>query len=455
MHSIPMVRIVSGARYSSERVGVSPDLAKRLSLTENGDLQVHVGKLSRIFKVSIRSGNKPTDTLVVHPSVIKKLYLQAERGYGYRIEAGRIYLGPVVGIMIEILGDMPKPFAGQTFFIKQLLTTGNEIGELCFAFSPNAINWKRNVITGYSYGKNGWRKQSFPIPDIVYPRERGYLRGNGEIRRRLAAQGVKFLNPPLIGKWKTYQVINENPELAGYLPDTRLLRNFRQIDSMIKKYQAVYLKPVIGSQGQNIIRVTRNKQSSGYQFQYQKNKQLFKGAASNLVQLQSSLRRVMGNRPYIAQKQIQLLQSEGHITDVRVLVQKDHQGRWGVTGMACRMGRSGSITSNISSGGSGRKLSSMLKDHFANPEKREQIERDIRYVALESASALEKMIGPAGEMGIDVGVDRWGKTWFIEANLRPARHVFNLIGEPKTRMRSVRNPMLYCRYLAGFQEGSN
>jgi hypothetical protein len=138
-----------------------------------------------------------------------------------------------------------------------------------------------------------------------------------------------------------------------------------------------------------------------------------------------------------------------------VLVQKDHTGEWDVTGIACRMGKKGAITSNISAGGSGEKLSSVLSEHFQEIKQQKQIEQEIRYLALESARLLEKTIGRAGEMGIDVGIDERGKTWFIEANLRPARYVFNLIGDTNTRMKSVRNPMLYSRYLAGFQEGSS
>ena len=53
-------------------------------------------------------------------------------------------------------------------------------------------------------------------------------------------------------------------------------------------------------------------------------------------------------------------------------------------------------------------------------------------------------------MGVDIGIDKSGEIWFIETNLRPARHVFLLIGEQDTRLRSVEMPMLYLRYLAGF-----
>lgn len=454
MHSFPMLRILSSSRLDNQ-AGVSSELARRLNVAENEEIAIHVGNISRTFKVYIQSAENESDTLMLHPSVIKIMHLQPGKGYGYLGNLQSIRLGPVVGIMIEILGGRRKPFAGQTFFIKQLLESGNNLGEICFAFSPYGINWTNKTVIGYVFGKHGWYKQRFPIPDVIYPRERAYANSSARLlfRKKLGSMGVKFLNPPFIGKWETHRVINENPKLAVFLPETRLLKSFQQLDQMISKYDAVYLKPIIGSQGRKIIKVIRRKQSRSFQYKYQKNNQLYTGNADNIKQLHTSLRKIMGNRTYIAQKQIQLLETEGHITDVRVLVQKDHFGQWGITGMACRMGRQGSITSNISSGGSGSRLSTVLQLHFNSQQQQEQIEQEIRYVALESARTLEKAMGPAGEMGIDVGIDQWGKIWFIEANMRPARRIFNLIGEPATRLKSVYNPMLYSRYLAGFQEG--
>jgi hypothetical protein len=91
-----------------------------------------------------------------------------------------------------------------------------------------------------------------------------------------------------------------------------------------------------------------------------------------------------------------------------------------------------------------------LERHFQKREQRDQIEHDLSFIALESARVLEKSIGMAGEMGIDLGIDISGKAWFIEANLRPARQIFNLIGEQQMRQQSIINPLLYSRYLAGF-----
>ncbi|NLB88319.1 MAG: YheC/YheD family protein, partial [Syntrophomonadaceae bacterium] len=123
---------------------------------------------------------------------------------------------------------------------------------------------------------------------------------------------------------------------------------------------------------------------------------------------------------------------------------------WDVTGMACRVGKNGSIISNLSSGGRGQKIEDVLKRNIPYQQTRERIIEDIKFISIEATKTLEKSIGQCGEMGIDVGIDKNGKVWFIEANIRPARYVFNLIGESDTRLRSIEKPMQYAGYLAGF-----
>jgi len=227
---------------------------------------------------------------------------------------------------------------------------------------------------------------------------------------------------------------------TGYPVD----HQFPQSGNHDQEVPRCYLKPVTGSQGRNIIKITRKK-GAGYEYQYLLNNQVHRGRAASLQQLRQHLRRVMGNRSYIVQKQINLIRTGGNILDVRVMVQKDNQGQWGITGMAVRVGRHGAITSNISSGGYGRRVRGVLERKFSSREQVDEIISQIEQVALKAASTLEQGIGSAGEMGIDIGIDSQGKVWFIEANLRPARQVFTLIGDKRTRIKSVQTPFTVCK----------
>lgn len=429
---------------------ISADLTSQADYGYNRELKLGVGKSSRTVKIRINTSRIDKKSLTMNPALIKKVYLHENHKYGVKFEQDEIRIGPVVGIIAPKQDSKKRPFGSQTTFFQEVMASSRQLGQICFAFYFADIDWNKKVINGYFHGKNGWQRGKFPMPDVIYPRSKFWVANRAESRRRLSRLGVKILNPPMVGKWEAYRIFKKNPELVPYLPETRLINSFRQVDLMAKKYRAVYLKPVNGTQGKNIIKVSKNKKSSGYCYQYHSNGSLCKGNASDLLQLQKQLRPVMAGRSYLVQKEISLLRYEGGIVDIRVMVQKDHNGRWDVTGMACRVGKQGAITSNISSGGSGKKVETVLKKSFSGSKQINHIMETIIFVCINAAQSIEDYLGNCGEMGVDIGVDRFGKVWFIEANLRPARLVFSLIGEKQTRLKSVETPLLYARYLAGF-----
>lgn len=441
----------SNPRLNSETIRIGNEMAQALGLQEGDKVSLFAGQLSTPRNICINI-HKSERSIELSPVNFRRLHISASRSYGIRSSSDGIYIGPVVGIMADSNGDNHRPFGGQSLFISQLINLGREMGEICFAFSTNSIDFNRKIIYGYTHGKEGWRKRIFPIPDVIYPREGGYSPAKLKIRRRLQSMGCSFINPPLIGKWETHKILSQNPILGSYMPDTQLVTSFHEVDRMLKKYGAVYMKPINGSMGRNIIRVIKKKNINVYEYQYQQNSQPRLGTVHGLNSLRHSLGRFMGKRRYIVQRRINLVRMNGKIVDVRVLVQKENAGKWSVTGKACRIGRNGSITSNISAGGSGEKVPAVLARNFTDPIQRERIMTELDHVALEAAQALESNISNIGELGIDIGIDRNGQLWFIEANLRPARHVFNLIGEPATRRKSVQRPLLYARYLAGFSQ---
>ena len=448
MSIIYQVTVSKGQHLSRNNAVISRNIALNFGLESDSVITLLVGHLNCRVKLKINY-TKTGHFLAVSPLVLNKLHLPGNSRYGLQMTASGLRIGPVIGIMGEYGSNSARPFGGQGLFFSQLSTAGRKLGELCFAFDPSSVNYVSKTVQGFIYSHGIWRKGVFPIPDVVYPRESGYSQTKKVVRNRLEAAGCRFINPSLIGKWQTNQSLSKDLSLSRYLPETRIVNNFDQIDKMLNQYGAVYLKPITGSQGRNIIRVAKAKNKKTYWYSYQRNSRPYRNLVHSLGALRLSLRPVMGSRRYIVQQQIDLLRVHGNISDVRVLVQKDDSGQWKITGKACRVGRTGSITSNISGGGSGHKLPEVLSHYFAQGGVR-SILQEIDYLALEAARMLEKDTGSIGELGIDIGIDTHGRIWFIEANLKPARKVFILIGEKSTRQASVMNPMLYSRYLAGF-----
>ncbi|MGI6453821.1 MAG: YheC/YheD family protein [Syntrophomonadaceae bacterium] len=450
MSSFQMVSFKPDSALKEDEVVLSEKVRKDLGIIDQGRVKLRVGRNTTVFNTIRIDRDENTARLSLRPTLLKKLHLNSSKLYGINYREGEIAIGPVVGIMIRLYASKSKPFGPQTFFFKQLMDAANQLGQICFAFAPTNIIWNRKAVYGYTYRNDQWVRDYFPIPDVVYPRLQKYDLGIRKLRQKLEKMGVVFFSPFVIGKWEVHRIISQSP-LKNYVPDTRLIKNLSQVEPMIKKYRVLYLKPVHGSQGRNIIRVAKKNNSSSYQYQYQLNNKLYRGTAAGLVNLRRALRPVMGKRAYLMQNRIDLLNYEGSVMDVRIVAQKDHTGRWGVTGMAYRIGRPGNITSNISAGGAAKNVLVMLEKFFPDKQERMRIVEEIKDLSVKAAQTLEEKIGPTGEMGIDIGVDKDGKVWFIEANLRPARQVFTLMGDTATRLKSVENPMLYCRYLAGFR----
>lgn len=449
MPDFSMLIVKSKNSLDKNQIELSQAITGAEVLKKHLHIKLSVGHKNTSLAVKVIDSKK--NEIYLSPSVISNLKLSTDEKTAYRIYDNSIKIGPVVGIMADTFPDKKKPFACQNNFIKQLLIAGKNIGQICYAFSSNNIDWKREGIYAYIYENNRWKRRWMQFPDVVYPRERGFSSNKMSIRRKLENFGCKFINPPLIGKWKTFQIVSKNEKLVKYIPDTRLIKSSKEIDKMIKLYEAVYLKPSNGSQGKDIIQVVK-KNKFIYEYQYQSEDQYVKGSANSFNNLLLQIRKIMGTKTYIIQKEIKLLRYKGSIVDLRILVQKEHNAIWQVTGQACRIGKNGSITSNISTGGSGKSLDYILIEHFSDQEQRERIKQEINYLALEAARNLDNAVGPIGELGIDIGIDNKGGIWFIEANLKPARQIFVLIGETETRKRSVENPLLYSRYLAGFRE---
>lgn len=447
-----MIKISPHSQLAKKYLQMGTGLADQLGLSLDQNISLHVGLKGISMKVLVKTSPFPNRKLALHPQLIKTLGLENDQDYGIKISGNSIHIGPLIGIMTNQHDDLRRPFGNQSFFISQLIKQAREMGAICFGFYYQDVNLDRATVKGYTYIDNTWKKSTYGLPDVIYPRESTNPVKQIEIRKKLSRAGCQFINPPWLGKWQTHKLLLKNDALRKYLPETWLVKSFNQVETMLRKYHVVYMKPVAGSQGHRIIRISKSNHSSPYRYQYQINNQLVRGTAYSLAELERRLKRVTSGQSFIVQQRINLLRHQGGIADMRVMTQKNEQGQWGVSGQAFRIGKAGLITSNISGGGRGYQVEKLLKQHFSKPQEVENIRQEVDNLALEIAATLDKHNGPIGELGIDIGVDQGGKVWFIEANLKPARRVFSLLGDNQTRLVTVKRPIQYARYLAGFEK---
>lgn len=442
-----LVKIIGNAKLPDNVLTLSQDLSNRFALAATENIKMHFGQSSCEMKVTI-DAHLPADCIKINPSVMRNKGINHNMTYAILNNRHTIRLGPYIGISVSVEGNKSKPFGNQSYFISQLIEQAQAIGAICFAFGFKDLDLTKANIRGYTYHNQSWEKRSYPLPDVIYPRSNGGP-NDYAIRQKLINRGVRFFNPPGIGKWGTYKALRKNPELVKYLPDTRPINDFNDLKEMLQKYRCVYMKPITGSQGKNIIRVNQNIRSKMYEYQYRIQQHQVNGSAASLQELEHKLRFVLNHKHYLVQQQIDLLRQDGCIMDLRVMAQKNRAGNWLVTGKVFRIGKPNSITSNISGGGKVGDVQILLNKYFP-PTAVQKIIIDIDFLALETARTMESRLGPIGELGIDIGVDHKGMIWLIEANLKPARRIFSLMQDYKTRLLSVQRPIEYSVYLAGF-----
>lgn len=346
----------------------------------------------------------------------------------------------LVGVMsTRRAGGHPFPEGG---YFRQLIRAGRRLGIRVIAFSPLDINWANGTVFGFTHNGSSWQARRYPVPRVVYDRifaSHGqwayYSSSVGRMRRTYR---VRFMGRGLHGKWQFYRIARRFEDLKPYIPETHMVTGTNAVLSMLNKYRTVYLKPVFGSGGKGILRVTRRGgvyvvRSSGTGV----SRAL---SAAELPAVLSGAR-----RRYVVQQGLDLAYLRGSPYDVRSIVQKNGEGQWQVTGKAARIGRRHSITSNLHTGGHARTVPEILQAYF--PERAAEIEQEIDSLAVRVAQVMEQKAGPLCDLGLDMGIDRQGRVWLIEVNSKPGRKVFRHTGDRDARRRSIETPMAYARYL--------
>lgn len=347
-------------------------------------------------------------------------------------------LGLVGVLSTRRAGAHPFPEGG---YFRQLMKAGRRLGIRVIAFSPLDINWANGTVLGFTHNGSSWQAGRYPVPRIVYDRifaSRGHWqRYWSNARRMRQTYRVRFMGRGLHGKWQFYRIARRVPELKPHIPETHVITGTGIVLAMLNRHRTVYLKPVFGSGGRGIIRVTRR--GSMYLVKMSGGGRRTLSAAELPAVLAGTGRR------YVVQQGLDLAYLQGSPYDVRSIVQKNGEGEWQVTGKAARIGRRHSITSNLHTGGHARTVQAVLESYF--PDRAAEIEQEIDSLAIQVAQVMERRAGPLCDLGLDMGIDRQGKVWLIEVNSKPGRKVFRLTRDREARRLSIETPMAYARYL--------
>jgi hypothetical protein len=355
-----------------------------------------------------------------------------------------------LGILVCERRNGNPPFAESTFIRRLHLISAN-IGMRLFAFAPWTWDEKSDSVKGWTWsqGQQRWESSDQMLPSVVYDRswpetQEEKQRYRISLHRILAVRKLTFLNGRLPNKGKVYEFLFRDQALRPLIPPTNLYEGSDSLASWLRKNRhSVFLKPIAGSQGKRVISMLRTDDGYVNLTGRHGDNQPFYLKCENEAEALRRVGRWIGQRTYLMQPMLDLRGPLGEPFDLRVLMQKNKNGLWTLTGMAARKGNPGSVTSNLHGGGIATSAQEVLTPLFGEQRGNELLQ-EIRKVSYLIAARLEETWGRFAEIGLDFGIDRCGKLWFLEANSKPGRAAMRSAGKEAAR-EAVEYPLSYAR----------
>lgn len=304
-----------------------------------------------------------------------------------------------------------------------------------FYFTPGKVNIQKQTILGKAYENGQWIEKEFPFPDVIY--NASYpVSDKAERIVDYLYDRIPYTSKSIGNKLSVYNKIEKGQEFSQYLIPSSEITHPEIFFDMIERYKKVIIKPLTGHQGGGVVYFERDqanvyKMNDSGVISFINEKQLFTLISHKIME-----------DDYFVQQFISSKTLSGHVFDIRLHVQKNGEGKWVITSIYPRIGRLGSITSNIRSGGSSTYLDIFLKNEFGSYWY--DMKRYLEQFALSFTNHFDSLYdNELDELGVDVGIDENQRLWLFEVNWRPGPPmIFNV------ELDVAKNTIRYAKYLA-------
>lgn len=258
---------------------------------------------------------------------------------------------------------------------------------------------------------------------------------------------VPIFNPSLPNKAEVFSHIETHlPPSLRWLPKTKYKVNIHDIFAMLESGEKIWLKPVLGSGGRNMLQV----QKTGLNTYRVVGDRFFEHRVNGTVtkeEFVQMLRFAFKHRAYMAQQHVPLVStSKNRPVDFRVTVQRDETGVWRAVSVTARVGKKGASVTNYHAGGSVQSVTHQTAESQQLLSELGMNDQDIHAmirIAIATARILQIKFPQLGLLGIDVGRSETGEYYVYDCNSRPGRDILT-DDEVKTSMRYVAG---YSKYL--------
>ncbi|EXX91591.1 hypothetical protein BG53_09390 [Paenibacillus darwinianus] len=448
------VQIISSGILSDDALLVGETLVKKWKIPQGQPVTIKFGSFRstvKIIPVQRFEGLRISYGLARRMGLLTNTNLRLKYGAASSVLA----LGPLIGVMIS--RDHPqmadRPFGAITQFCKELVDASELQGAYVYFFTPDQIGAKEGAVDAWVYAE-GWKQQQMPVPDIVNNRLTTRKLENKPsvqqfMREAKARYGTQVFNEKFLDKSEVFEALQRDASLHRLLPESHLLRGYTQLKAMCSRYSSVFLKPVRGSLGKGIIKISRQLPGA-YTALYATAGGTRRQQYESLPKLFSALSGKISSVRYQIQQGLQLIEIGGRPVDFRALVQKNATGKWAVTSIVARIAGGQHFVSNLARGGTLIHVKeAILKSNMIASAKQGASAR-LHAAAVDIAAGIETQI-PAhfGELGIDLAMDAGGRVWLLEVNAKPSKNDNTPLTANSIRP-SVRIMMQYARFLSGF-----
>ncbi|RED52817.1 YheC/D-like protein [Cohnella lupini] len=223
-------------------------------------------------------------------------------------------------------------------------------------------------------------------------------------------------------KWTKTKWLLKSSEIRDYVPRTERFDR-SGLRSMLARYSTVFFKPNGGTGGFHIYRITKLK--SGYLVQHNASKIRF----ATFDALYARLSVYERAQSFLLQKGIQLASTKGRPFDIRVMVQKEDDGRWKSTALFTKIGKSEKVATNYNQGGKIGYFRQTLSGAGFGEAAINSKELELKRLGVSVGRLFDKRKQGFRELGLDVALDRKGRAWILEVNTRPQFYPLKRMGD--------------------------
>jgi len=371
------------------------------------------------------------------------------------------------GILARFDPQKIKPLGKQTVLIEKFMIAAKKINLPMAVFYPENL-LQENCSPGYLFDKNGWKKHTFEIPEVIYDRFYSSITNidpiTQKIKKRLEIEKkMVFLNSLKMAEVVTDKIVFHSFMKTQNINSPEILmKNIDTAENLwgqVTKSNQIILKPRFGRMGKCIIRL--NKKTNDKSTTVKTGNSVW--IADNCWHMYGIINQICSSyklapSDLIVQNEIILPGKSKRFFDIRILVQRTSiENQPIIAGEVARISSENIQVPNIDYGGMAYPLDNWLE--ILTGKSYQKTLLSIRREALNVFDKLESKSGLLGEAGIDLLLDQKLNIWTIEVNSKPGRIAFERLASgfgltsdkrkyfANQRKNSILNPVLYLKNL--------